>query len=376
MKKTTKSLVLLLAAGLLARPGLAAETPPPAKTAEPAKPSAGAALFGNNVIVKGKDVEIKRGQFDDEVVRVKARFAAQGQPLPAEHLSMLEKNVLDGLIQAQLLKAKTTDADKAAGKAVAEKRIQDAKTQLGSDESLNLKLKAEGITREELMDKWAEGGAAESLIKRELKVNVTDDDVKKFYEDNPAQFEKPEMVRASHILLGTRDTTTQKELADDQKAAKRKQMEDILKRARAGEDFAKLAKEFSEDPGSKDKGGEYTFPRGQMVPEFEAAAFSLTNNQVSDVVTSSYGYHIIKLIDKTPAKKMALMDKAPAADATIEAKIKDYLIQQKTEKLAPDYLDQLKKTSDVQILDADLKAAVAAAAAAAAAAPAASAGTP
>ena len=86
------------------------------------------------------------------------------------------------------------------------------------------------------MEKWAEGGAAEALVKRELKVNVTDDDVKKFYDDNPAQFEKAEMVRASHILLGTRDMTTQKELTDDQKAAKRKQLEDILKRARAGEE--------------------------------------------------------------------------------------------------------------------------------------------
>jgi peptidyl-prolyl cis-trans isomerase C len=351
MKKTPKSFVLLLAAVLLARSGLAAETNTSTKTAEPAKPSANAALFADNVIVKGKNVEIKRNQFDDEVVRVKARFAAQGQPLPAEHLAMLEKNVLDGLIQAQLLKAKTTDADKAAGKTVADKRIQDAKTQLGSDESLNLKLKGEGITREELMDKWAEGGAAESLIKRELKVNVTDDDVKKFYEDNPAQFEKPETVRASHILLGTRDMTTQKELSDDQKAAKRKQMEDILKRARAGEDFAKLAKEFSEDPGSKDKGGEYTFPRGQMVPEFEAAAFSLKPNQISDIVTTQFGYHIIKQGEKIPAKKDDL--------ASVTTKIKDYLTGQALQKQFPAYIEKLKTDAGVEILDEKLKKAAA-----------------
>ena len=83
-------------------------------------------------------------------------------------------------------------------------------------------------------------------------------------------------------------------------------MEGLLKRARAGEDFAKLAKEYSEDPGSKDKGGEYKFPRGQMVPEFEAAAFSLKTNQVSDIVTTSFGYHIIKLSEKIPAQKVEL----------------------------------------------------------------------
>src|SRR4029077_13997828 len=127
---------------------------------------------------------------------------------------------------------------------------------------------------------------------------------KKFYDENPAKFEQPETVRASHILLSTKDSSTNTELTDDKKAAKKKQAEDLVKRARAGEDFAKLAKEFSDDPGSKDKGGEYTFPRGQMVPEFEAAAFAMKTNQISDVVTTQFGYHIIKLIDKTPAHKI------------------------------------------------------------------------
>src|SRR5262249_10782082 len=121
--------------------------------------------------------------------------------------------------------------------------------------------------------------------------------------ETPSRFEVPEMVRASHILLSTRDPKSSAELSDEQKAAKRKKLEELLKRARDGEDFAKLAKENSEDPGSKDKGGEYTFPRGQMVPEFEGAAFSLKTNQVSDIITTSYGYHIIKLLDRIPAKK-------------------------------------------------------------------------
>ena len=90
-------------------------------------------------------------------------------------------------------------------------------------------------------------------------------------------------------------------------------------------------------------------------PEIEAAAFSLTNNQISDVITTSVGYDIIKLYSKAPAKKL---EYSPVAD-----KIKNYLIQQKTEKLAPAYLDKLQKGADIQILDADLKAAAAAAAA-------------
>jgi parvulin-like peptidyl-prolyl isomerase len=124
-------------------------------------------------------------------------------------------------------------------------------------------------------------------------------------------------------------------------------MEGLLKRARAGEDFAKLAKEYSEDPGSKDKGGEYTFPKGQMVPEFEATAFSLKTNEISDIVTTQYGYHIIKLHEHIPAQKVAFDKVSP--------RIKDYLVQQELVKLAPDYIAKIRKDANVEILDENLK---------------------
>jgi len=158
------------------------------------------------------------------------------------------------------------------------------------------------------------------------------------------------MVRASHILLSTRDPETNKDLSEDQKTAKRKKAEELLKRARAGEDFAKLAKENSEDPGSKDKGGEYQFSRGQMVGEFETAAFSLKTNEISDIVTTQFGYHIIKLSEKIPAKKIELTKVTPD--------VKEYLTQQQMQKRqqdVQDYLQKLKKESAVEILDDNLK---------------------
>ncbi len=93
-----------------------------------------------------------------------------------------------------------------------------------------------------------------------------------------------------------------------------------------------------------------------MVPEFEAAAFSLTNNQISDVVATRYGYHIIQLLDKTPARKLALTDKVPSSDTTMADEIKNFLTAQKLREQAPAYIEKLSKSPGVEILDPALKA--------------------
>ena len=183
--------------------------PPPTPPQPPSPRLKPTDLFGNTVVAKGKGVEVKRSQLDDEVIRIKAQAAARGQNIPPEQMAMMEQQMLEQLIQVQLLQAKATEADKAAGKALAEKRFEEAKTKLGSEEALNRQLKLMGATREEVLAKWTESATAETVLKRELKVNVTDEDAKKYYEDNPARFEQPEMVRASHILLMTTDPKDQ-----------------------------------------------------------------------------------------------------------------------------------------------------------------------
>jgi parvulin-like peptidyl-prolyl isomerase len=330
------------------------------------------ALFGDPVIAKGKGFEIKRSELDQVVTGIKSAAAARGQTVPPAQLTQIEGQLLGRLIQVQLLLQKATDADKSNGVQKADLQMKALLERAGSQEVLDRQLKAVGMTQADLRSKVIQESTAQAVLTRELNVDVTEAEVKKFYEDHPADFEQPEMAHVRHILLMTMDPVTRTPLTADQQKAKQKQAADLLKQIRGGADFATLAKQYSEDPGSKDNGGEMPpFPRGQMVPEFEAAAFSLTNNQVSDIVTSTYGYHIIKMIDKTPAKKLALTDKVPSGDATIDSKVKELLMQQKADKIAPAYLDKLKQAADVQILDPDLKAAMDAAAAAAAAAPAA-----
>lgn len=140
-------------------------------------------------------------------------------------------------------------------------------------------------------------------------------EAKKFYDENPAYFEVPEQVRASHVLIKVEPAATEEE-----KAAAKAKAEEVLAKAKAGDDFAALAKEYSDDPGSKDNGGEYTFGRGRMVKPFEDTAFALEPGQVSDLVETQFGYHIIKLSEKTEASK------TPFEEA--QEKITSYLLQQ------------------------------------------------
>ena len=341
MKRITCSLVLICAAARLA----AAD---PTNGSVPAKPKP-SDLFADVIVAKGKNVEVKRSQLDDMVVNVKSSTLAGGQQIPPDKMALLEEQVLQQLISIQLLMAKANDEDKSKGSEISAKRFQEIRTRAGSEANLNRQLKSVGMDQETLKGKMNEEATARVVVERELAIKVSDDEVKKFYEENPAEFEEAERVRASHILISTRDPVTNAELSKEKKDAKHKLAEDLLKRARAGEDFAKLAKDYSEDQGSKDNGGEYPpFPRGKMVAEFDTAAFALKTNQISEIVVTQFGYHIIKLSEKMPAGKVPF-DKS-------EAKIKEYLTQQKLSKEIPAYMAKLRKEANVEILDERLKA--------------------
>ena len=120
-------------------------------------------------------------------------------------------------------------------------------------------------------------------------VTVPDADVEAFYKQNLAQYSTPAQARASHILFKTE--------GKDENAVRAK-AEDVLKKAKAGADFAELAKQYSEDDSNKDKGGDLDyFGKGRMVPEFEAAAFGMKNGEISNLVKTSFGFHIIKMVD-------------------------------------------------------------------------------
>jgi parvulin-like peptidyl-prolyl isomerase len=306
------------------------------------------ALFGNEVIARGEGFEIKRGVLDESVVTIRSSAAGSGNTIGPEATQRLEREVLRRLINIELLTQRATEEDRAKGKQEADSRIAKLLERAGSEEAMARQLKAVGLTPERLKAKLTEEAIAEKVLERELNIQISDEQVRKYYEENPARFEQPEMVRAAHILLTTRDPATNSELSATEKEAKLRKIESLLARARNGADFAELAVEFSDDIASKDRGGEYTFPRGRMAPTFEAAAFSLAPGKISDVVTTQYGYHIIKVYEQIPAKTLPLDDK-------VTEEVRNFLKTQETQKQMQPLMEKFMAESKVVILDESLK---------------------
>jgi peptidyl-prolyl cis-trans isomerase C len=176
-------------------------------------------------------------------------------------------------------------------------------------------------------------------LKKEVtnKVEVSEEDIKSYYESHKDEFKTPEMVRSRHILIKTDPSAS-----DNDKKKAREKAEDILKKIKAGEDFAKLASDVSDDTGSKPKGGELGFfPKGRMVKSFEDAAFSLKPGEVSGIVETQFGYHIIKVEEK----------KEPGMEPfdTAKEKIKQKLLQERSKTKVTEFIEKAMKDANIEV---------------------------
>jgi parvulin-like peptidyl-prolyl isomerase len=207
-----------------------------------------------------------------------------------------------------------------------------------------------GLTEEKFSARLLEDSLFKEVIDRQLKPSVTiaDEQARNFYAEGGAQFDQPERVRLAQIILLGQHPETRLDLPENEKKAKHQLADKLWQRILNGEDFSKLAKEFSDDPNSRDLGGDLPpMAATNMTPELAKAAFLLTNNQVSQVIASPVGFHILKLKEKLPAKR--------AAYADVEADIKKYLTYQETQKRLPDYLKKLREAANVEILPGEKK---------------------
>lgn len=230
--------------------------------------------------------------------------------------STLQSMITEELVNQEAEKAKVTVTE-----ADIDAEIEDLKAQFGGEAAFNAALSQSSMTLEDLRESMPMQVKIRKIL--EPQVTVTDDEIKEYYDTNKASFSEEEQVRASHILVET------KEEADA-----------IVKQLKEGADFAELAKEKSADTGSKENGGDLDFfKRGDMVTEFSDAAFSMKVGEVSDPVKSDYGYHIIKVTDHKDAKDYTLEEK--------KEEIRKTLISQKVSALSSSWMSDVTANAKI-----------------------------
>lgn len=274
----------------------------------------------------------------DRAVKVMLAQNQMQQPLAPEVMKQAEAAALDQLTSAELLyqealKLEMKDLDKQVAEKVALNRAK-----FSTEAEFEKALKGVDMTAKDMLDFTRKDLVIGNFIDQRfgVKALVSEADARKFYDENlDNYFKKPESARASHILIGT----DEKASAEDRKKAKEK-AEAVLKRVKAGEDFAALAKSDSSCPSSAQGGDLGSFGRGQMVPSFEKASFALKPGEVSDVVETQFGYHVIKLTEKQEASTEKFDE--------VKGKITEFLKREKMQKDVSEFIVELKKTAKVE----------------------------
>jgi peptidyl-prolyl cis-trans isomerase C len=271
---------------------------------------------------------------------VKDAEARAGRPVPPTERDAVYRGLLDRVILFKLLANEAKVRGVTVTPQEVTERIAQIKQQFPSEAEFQKELTKRHTTMAQLQEEQRRDIVNAKTIEAEVapKLAVTDADLDAFYKANPDQFKEQEQVRASHILF-----SVAKDAAPAAKLATKTEAEGVLKRVKAGEDFAALAKQYSKDPGSAAVGGDLNFfPKGQMVPPFDAAAFAMKPGDISDLVETDFGYHIIKLTEKRTGRIVPL--------AEVKDRLSEFLKQRKQQELVQQYLLSLKAKYKVEVL--------------------------
>ena len=277
--------------------------------------------YANDEAISGADLELAVALLE----------ADAGESVPADRRDDVVRGVLDQLIDDRLLLQESLSRRISVPEAGIDAGIAELRTRFPSEEAFAEMLEFRQMTLAMLRTDVRQGLQVDAMLELELaaEVAVTPQQVTEFYEDNPSEFEQGERVRASHILIGFPEN------ADD---AAREQARvlalGVLIEVNVGEDFAALAKRYSDDPGSGPNGGDLGyFERGQMVGPFEDVAFSLVPGQTSHLVESPFGYHIIRVLDKQAARTIPLAEARPQVRQFLEGRNRELQTQAFVETL-------------------------------------------
>jgi peptidyl-prolyl cis-trans isomerase C len=259
---------------------------------------------------------ITAGELSQELEGLLAQFGAR---VPAEQLQALEpkmrEQALENLITKQLLlqEADRQGIDPTEQEITAE--LATVESQFPSPEVFQEQLAAMGISAERLNRDIENHLKIKTVFEKATAsvAPVTDEEINSFYNENSDTFKVPEQVRASHILF-----KVDKDASEETRALKKNELEALRERIISGEDFAGLAKQYSDCPSKQDGGDLGLFERGRMLKEFEEAAFALQPGEISPVVESQFGYHVIKVTEHNAPRTLALEEVRDSVAANLK----------------------------------------------------------
>jgi peptidyl-prolyl cis-trans isomerase C len=309
----------------------ATPVPPPAPTVKPVPAQL------PDVIARVNGAAVDRGEFERAVRNVEAQA---GGPVPPDRRDAIYRQLLDQIVALKLLAQESAARKVAVPDAELDARIAQVKSQFPNEQAFTAALAERQMTPDKLRSEFKQQMLAMKLLETDIgpSISVTEADITGFYQKNPDRFKEPEAIHVAHILFRIPDK------ADAATKAKVKtEAEGVLAKVKKGADFAGLAKQYSQDQGSAANGGDLGFvPRGQTVPAFEQAAFALKPGQLSDLVESPFGFHIIKALAFRAGRSVPLAEVRPQVENFLKE-------QQKQEKTAA-YIDKLKAKAKIDIL--------------------------
>ena len=255
-----------------------------------------------DVVARVNGVEITREVLVDEAEAAYEQLRQLGQSPPLD--AAFYRNALDQRIASILLEAEAESRGLAATSEEIEQRFAEARSQFESEEAFQRRLETQGLTpqtaKAELAQEISRYKYIESVIVPSIE--ITDEAMRSFYEQNLRHMRQPERMKLRHVLVQVPAGASEEE-----RQQARQRAEAVLKRAQGGEDFAALAREHSDD-GTREQGGELPWiQRGQTLPPFEGAAFALQPGELSGVVETQLGFHVIQAVDHQ-AERVAEFD--------------------------------------------------------------------
>jgi peptidyl-prolyl cis-trans isomerase C len=304
---------------------------------------AGPAWSADKAASSGKEaasvngIPISKSQYERELTGFQKRAELKGRQLSDADIATVKKRILENLIDAELLYQQSQKQKVKVDKQAINEQLETIKKRFPDEAAYKKALKEMGVSEKEIRAQIQRGLAINQLLDTDVrqKITVTEEESKKFYDNNPNLFQQPEQVKASHILIKVAPNAE-----ESQKKQARKKIEAIQKKVRKGEDFGSLAKANSEDSTAQREGDLGYFIRGQMVKPFEDAAFALKVGEVSGIVETQFGYHLIKLTDKKPAKTIPYEE--------IRVRLEQHLKNEKEKTEIQGYIENLKKSAKIK----------------------------